>query len=538
MQNRIATMNNERQPVRVSQHSEISRHRSLHRVVSPDSIGHHRPLLVMKFGGTSVADAACIRRAVDIVRTVSGKSDVVVVVSAMAGVTNRLLEAAVHSEAGDYHFAANILLEIGDRHRIAINSLVNWADARNHLAGAMQALLDESDRLCRGTMLLGELTPRVKDSISSLGERLSAPLVAAALADQGMPSKAIDATDVIVTDSYFGGASPLMVPTRQRCEASLRPLLQKGIIPVVTGFIGATEEGTLTTLGRGGSDYSATILAAALSANEVVIWTDVDGLQTADPRWVTGVHTIPEISYREAAELAYFGAKVLHPKTLRALMDCGIPVWIRNTFIPEQPGTRITKNGPSHGKSVGALTAINEAALITLSGPSIATAPDLLARVFARTSAVHADVLLISQSSAQNDICLAVLSSRAKDVVEALRHELAQELEQDDSEQVILDDTVAMVSVVAQSMSRTPGAIGRLFGALGRENINLIAIAQGPTDCKSSFVVARKDLQATLLTTHREFHMENSDQSPNPITSSTRPALWYYQEARSRAEAD
>lgn len=530
-------MNNERQPNRVSQHSEISRHRSFHRVASTEAVGHHRPLLVMKFGGTSVADAACIRRVVDIVRTASGKSDVVVVVSAMAGVTNRLIEAAAQSEAGNYHSATSILLEIGDRHRTAINSLVNCADARNHLAEAMQSLLDECDRLCRGTMLLGELTPRAKDSISSLGERLSAPLMAAALADQSMPSKAIDATEVIVTDSYYGGASPLMVPTRQQCEASLRPLLHKGITPVVTGFIGATGEGTLTTLGRGGSDYSATILAAALSANEVVIWTDVDGLQTADPRSVTGVHTIPEISYREAAELAYFGAKVLHPKTLRALMDCGIPVWIRNTFFPEQPGTRITKNGPSNGKGVGALTAINEAALITLAGPSIATAPDLLARVFGATSAVHADALMISQSSAQNDICLAVLSSRAKDVVEALRHEFAQELEHDDSEQIILDDTVAMISVVAQSMRRTPGAIGRLFGALGRENINLIAIAQGATDCKTSFVVARKDLHAAILTTHREFQIESSDQPPNPISSPARP-LWFYQEAGPSAEAD
>jgi len=485
-----------------------------------------------------VADAACIRRVVEIVRAASQKSDVLVVVSAMAGVTNRLLEAAAHSQAGNYQPAATILHEIGERHQEAINTLVQSADAKNQLAAAMQLLLDESDRLCRGTVLLGELTPRVKDSVSSLGERLSAPLVAAALAEQGMMSKAIEATEVIVTDSYHGGADPLMIPTRAKCHASLLPLLQKGIIPVVTGFIGATEDGTLTTLGRGGSDYSATILAAALSADEVVIWTDVDGLLTADPRSVQGVCTIPEISYREAAELAYFGAKVLHPKTLRALMDSGIPVWIRNTFLPEQSGTRITKNGPSNGQGTGALTAINEAALITLSGPSIATAPDVLARVFAAASAVHADVLMISQSSAQNDICLAVLSSRAKDVVEALRHEFTQELEHDDSEQVILDDTVAMVSVVAQNMRKTPGAVGRLFGALGRENINLIAIAQGPTDCKTSFVVTRKDLKAALLTAHREFQVQTNDLSPNPISSSSRPALWYYQEARPRAEAD
>src|SRR6202041_4171554 len=188
------------------------------------------------------------------------------------------------------------------------------------------------------------------------GERLSAPLVAAALQECGVETEAIEATELIVTDGYHGAAEPAIDRTRERCEVRLRPLLQKGIVPVVTGFIGATPEGVLTTLGRGGSDYSATILGAALDADEVIIWTDVDGLMTADPRVVDGACTIPEISYREAAELARFGAKVLHPKTLRALTQCRVPLWIRNTFKPHSPGTRITPAGSAISGGVKGLT--------------------------------------------------------------------------------------------------------------------------------------------------------------------------------------
>ena len=207
---------------------------------------------------------------------------------------------------------------------------------------------------------------------------------------------------------------PVNGPTRQRCEARLRPLLHQGIVPVVTGFIGATAEGVLTTLGRGGSDYSATILGAALDADEVIIWTDVDGLMTADPRLVPDAVTIPEISYREAAELAHFGAKVLHPKTISAVTACGIPLWIRNTFSPDLPGTRITPDGSSADAGVKGLTAITEVVLITVGGPGIVGVPDVLGRTFATTAAVRANVLLITQSSSQNDICLVVASSAAQ----------------------------------------------------------------------------------------------------------------------------
>ena len=264
----------------------------------------------MKFGGTSVGDASAIQKVVDIIREASRDRDLVVVVSAMSGVTNQLIEAATQAQAGHRQAVETIFEQLRKRHDAVVSALIHSVPARTRIDRQMDKIFREGERLCQGTDLLRELTLRARDSISSLGERLSAPLIAAALTERGVASEAIEATELIQTDSCHGCADPRMDVTGERCEARLRPLLQKGVVPVVTGFIGATAEGVLTTLGRGGSDYSATILGAALEADEVTIWTDVDGLMTADPRLVPGASTIPEISYREAAELAHFGAKV------------------------------------------------------------------------------------------------------------------------------------------------------------------------------------------------------------------------------------
>jgi aspartate kinase len=492
----------------------------------------------MKFGGTSVGDASCIARVVEIIRTASRDNDVVVVVSAMGGVTNRLIEAATQSEAGDRKPVATIFEQLRTQHDAVVSALISSAAERTRISHKMQEIFREGDRLCEGTNLLRELTPRVRDSISSLGERLSAPLVAAALAEHGVLTEAIEATELVVTDSDHGAADPWMNQTRERCEARLRPLLGKGIVPVVTGYIGATVEGVLTTLGRGGSDYSATILGAALNADEVIIWTDVDGLLTADPRLVPGACTVPEISYREAAELAHFGAKVLHPKTLRAVMQCGIPLWIRNTFAPERLGTKITPTGPPSGGGVKALTAIGDVALITVGGPGIVGVPDVLGRTFATTAAVRADVLLISQSSSQNNICLIVSSVLAKHTVEALRHEFAQDLVHEKVEHITLDPSVAIVTVVGQNMRSISGIVGRTFSALGRKDVNIIASAQGSSECNISFVVAQKDMKTALVTTHREFQLGELDAQPLAVSSTAdEPVTWSYASERVSADA-
>src|SRR5246127_2041633 len=330
-------------------------------------------------------------------------------------------------------------------------------------------------------------------------------MFASALSELGVRGVAIEATELIVTDSYHGGAEPIIDVTRQRCEGRLRPLLQKGVVPVITGFIGASQDGALTTLGRGGSDYSATILSAALVADEVIIWTDVDGVLTADPRLVPDARIIPEISYREAAELAYFGAKVLHPKTLRAVMPAGIPVWIRNSFAPDRPGTKISQRGRSIGGGVKALTAIRDVALISVGGPGIVGVPDVVGRTFSTTAELRANVLLISPSSSQNDICFIVAAGDAQRTVEALRREFAQDLSHEVVDHITVDPKIAIVAVVGENMRGTRGVAGRTFAAMGRDNVNIIAIAQGSSETNISFVVEDSAMKQALLTAHREF---------------------------------
>jgi len=367
------------------------------------------------------------------------------------------------------------------QHETALSSLLPDEQKRARLRQRMEQVLAEGRRLCEGTALLRELTPRTLDAISSLGERLSAPLVAAAVHELGVCSEAIEATELVVTDAFHGGAEPQMELTREKSQALLRPLLEKGIVPIVTGFIGATAEGQLTTLGRGGSDYSATILGAALDADEVIIWTDVDGVLTADPRLVPEARTIPVISYREAAELAYFGAKVLHPKTLNPVIQAAIPVWIRNSFTPEKPGTKITPEGHTIGGGVKALTAIRDVTLITVGGPGIVGLPDVVGRTFSTTAEVRANVLLISQSSSQNDICFIVSTADAQRTVEALRKEFAHDLAHHKVEHITVDSN--------------------------------IAIAQGSSECNISFVIEEKAVKAALLTTHREFGLHKAEEA-------------------------
>jgi bifunctional aspartokinase / homoserine dehydrogenase 1 len=462
-------------------------------------------LQVMKFGGTSVGDATCIRRSAQIVTTAAKRGPVVGVVSAMSGVTNRLIGAADQAKRGDREAGKALTEGLREQHFEALSALVASEQIRAAVQNRIEEILSEAARLYEGTALLRELTPRTLDAISSLGERLCAPIFAATLNELGARGMAIEATELIMTDSFHGGAEPLTDATRQKSQARIGPLLKDGVTPVVTGFIGATADGALTTLGRGGSDYSATILGAALDAEEIIIWTDVEGVLTADPRLVSDARTIPEISYREAAELAYFGAKVLHPKTLRPVLPASIPVWIRNSFVPEKPGTKITAKGRSIGGGVKALTAIRDVALISVGGPGIVGVPDVVGRTFSTTAELRAEVLLISQSSSQNDICFIVAKAHAQATLEALRREFAQDLTHDVVEHITMDPEIAIVAVVGENMRGTPGVAGRTFHCLGQEGVNIIAIAQGSSETNISFVVSDKSVKQALLAAHREF---------------------------------
>jgi aspartokinase/homoserine dehydrogenase 1 len=489
-----------------------------------------KPVRVMKFGGTSVGDASCVGRVVEIIRNASRESSVAVVVSAMGGVTNRLIEAAMESKAGNKRGVAEIFGQLRKRHDEAVRTLIHSEDRRRGLQRKMDDLFIEGERLCQDTISLRELTPRELDAISGLGERLCAPLVAAALAEIGVASEAIEATELIMTDSYHGGAEPWLEPTRARCQFRVAPLLEKGVVPVVTGFIGASEEGMLTTLGRGGSDYSATILGAALDADGVVIWSDVAGLLTADPRLVEDACTIVEISYREAAELAHFGAKVLHPKTLRPVTQSGIPIWIKNTFAPYGPATKITPTGSPQAAGVRALTAIRDVALITVARPmdqgGAQAASDSLARVVEVVAAVRADVLLASQSSS-DEICVAVASAFAERTVAALKREFTVDPSHDEVKYTVVDSAVSVITLVGQNLRADSGVAAQVLAVFAQEEVNIIATGQGPSDCSMSFVVPLEQVKLALASLHRELSLGVGSPSGHAVTPVASPsAIW------------
>lgn len=465
-------------------------------------------LQVMKFGGTSVGNAECIQRAAEIVARAAREASVVAVVSAMGGVTNRLIDAAQASATGDVNAAGNLAESLQQQHDGAIEILIGDAERRAQLAAELKQIIEEVSSLCRGTALLRELTPRTLDAISSAGERLSARLLATALRELGVKAVAVEATELIVTDNQSGRAEPLMVETRQRASARLAPLLAEGTVPVVTGFIGATVDGKLTTLGRGGSDYSATILGAALDAKEIIIWTDVDGVLSADPRLVPEARTLQEISYNEAAELAYFGAKVLHPKTLRPVSEAGIPVWIRNSFFPERNGTQITASGHPTRRGVKAITAMGNVTLITVGGRGIVGLPGVAAKTFTAAASAQANVLLISQSSSGNDICFIIDSGDATCTVTELRAAFAADLAHNEVEHITVNSEIAIVAVVGDRMRGTPGIAGRTFSALGRRGINIIAIAQGSSEYNVSLVIDAGQMREVVQALHSEFGLQ------------------------------
>jgi aspartate kinase len=465
-------------------------------------------LQVMKFGGTSVGDASCIRRAAEIIERAARGGRVVAVVSAMGGVTNRLIEAAQASASGNRPTAMQIAETLRKQHHDVVEDLIRNDERRAKLTADIETIIEEVTGLCYGTALLRELTPRVFDEILSIGERLSARLVANALCEVDLKGVAVEATELIVTDNASGRAEPLMPQTRDKATARLLPLLADNSVPVVTGFIGATAAGMLTTLGRGGSDYSATILGGALSATEVIIWTDVDGVLTADPRLVPEARTLREISYNEAAELAYFGAKVLHPKTLRPVSEAGIPVWIRNSFAPERYGTKITATGHPTARGVKAITAISDVSLITVGGRGIVGLPGVAAKTFVAAALAQANILLISQSSSQNDICFIINSEDEARTVEELRQAFALDLAHHAVEHITVNSEIAIVAIVGERMRGLLGIAGRTFSALGRRGVNIIAIAQGSSEYNVSFVVEAALMKEAVQTLHSEFGLQ------------------------------
>jgi aspartate kinase len=464
-------------------------------------------LIVMKFGGTSVGSAERIAEAAQLAADSAAQGhQVVVVTSAMSKVTDSLIAAARQASAG--HWDPVIRQQLYDRHKAVADAVVGRDPARQ--AAVLEALgqrLDRFEKLCFGLSMIHELTPRLLDAISGTGEMLTAPLLAAAIAARGRASQPVDATELIVTTDQFGGAEPLLDETRAKTQARLQAVLATGAVPVVTGFIAATRDGVLTTLGRGGSDYSASIIGAALDADEVWIWTDVDGVMTANPSEVPDARTLAEISYSEASELAYYGAKVLHYKTILPASRQRIPVRILNSFNPTHPGTRVSAQGDPSAASVKAVTSIRGVILVAINGTGMQGIPGIAAKAFDVVAARQANILMISQASSENNICFVISAAEAPGVVTALRSALEIELLRGHIEEIAAEP-VAIVAAVGDRMRGTPGIAATVFTALGADGINVIAISQGSSERNISLVVREPDAAPAVRAIHRAFYIE------------------------------
>ena len=462
-----------------------------------------KDLLVMKFGGTSVGSAGRMRVAAELVAAERSKRPVVVVVSAMSKITDLLLDTMRHAEAGDHSGIETNLAVLRARHEEACRELLP-AERQPAVQATVHELIAEFERIVKGMAMLNVRPPRSVDEAVATGERLSALLVAERLAAAGTSAEAVNAWDVVVTDAVFGNASPLMDPTREKASARLLPLLEAGVVPVVTGFNGATADGRPTTLGRGGSDFSASILAAALDASELWIWTDVDGIMSADPRLVPDARVLPEVTYAEAAELAYAGAKVLHPKTLAPLAEKKIPVWSKNSFAPEKPGTRIV---PAIAEATGtrAVASMTHVALVSIEPAS----PEMngvriMARALEAVARADVELLLVSSSSYRQNFCFLVREQELERSVEALESALSLEFAHHYLLPPAIDRNVGLLAAVGEGMQGKTGLAGRIFTAISRVNVNIIAIAQGSSELTIAVVVRRDGLERAVKSVHAE----------------------------------
>ena len=462
-----------------------------------------RPLLVMKFGGTSVGSPAAIARAADLVLQQVRNCRVAVVVSAMSQVTNTLLAALDAGSSGDQDSLADSLAKLREKHQAACTELL--PTSRQHpVRKRMEAILGDFERVARGVLLLGERPPKAVDAAAPTGERLSALLLSEVLKARGVQSESISGERLIVTDGVHGAATPLLEETGANTETVLRPLLHGETVPVVTGYNGATREGIATTLGRGGSDFSAAILAAALRADELWIWSDVDGILSGDPTIASDARLLDEVTYNEAAELAYNGAKVLHAKTLAPVADAGIPVRIKNSFHPERPGTRISAK-PAGEPGVRAVTSLADVVLISIEAADLSiSGAQLMARALQAAARAKVDVLLLSRSSFRQNFCMLVHVREVEAVLECLREELALEIAHGYLHPIGVDRSVGLLAAVGEGMRGTPGLAGRLFTAISRENVNIIAIAQGSSELTIAIVVNQHDLHTAVSAIHKE----------------------------------
>ncbi len=460
----------------------------------------------MKFGGTSMGSAERMKVAAKLTAEQHAKRPVAIVVSAMSKITDLLLDTLSKAEAGDEAGLEANLVTLKSRHIECLNHLLPHA----HQAAAketVESLVAEFSRIARGMLMLRDRPLRSVDEAIAIGERLSAALITAYLNSQDIAAEAVNAARVIATDAVFGNATPIMDQTRGRACNVLEPLLARKVVPVVTGFNASTLDGRPTTLGRGGSDFSASILAASLDAAELWIWTDVDGIMSADPRLVKNPRVLPEVTYAEAAELAYAGAKVLHPRTLAPLAEHKIPVWSKNSFAPEKPGTRIVPDiDAGHGPR--AVTSMTNIAMVSLTpANSAVSGTRIMSEAIEALSRADVEVLLFTSSSYTQSFCFLIRQSELDQAKEFLEESLELEFAHGYLKPMDIDREVGLVAVVGEGMRGTPGLAGRIFTAISRNDINIIAIAQGSSELTIAIVIQRKDLEKAVVSIHEECGM-------------------------------
>jgi aspartokinase/homoserine dehydrogenase 1 len=459
---------------------------------------------ILKFGGSSLATADCIRDVVRIVLEEARRGPVIVVVSAFQGVTNQLLDCARLAEKGDRRFEAG-WKKIAGRHHAIVNDLLG-RQRRNRIRSQVDTLLGDLHDTLHGVQLLGHAPPRARDLIASFGERLCALIVAAHLA-RVHPARFVDARQFVITDNQFTNANVIFSKTNRAARRYFTELFRprrRRPIPVVTGFIGSTSDGQTTTIGRNGSDYTAAILGGALGASAIEIWTDVDGVLSADPKAVAPAFVLPQITYEEAMELSYFGAKVLHPAAIAPAVARRIPLLIKNTFHPEAPGTLISGDRSDGDQLAKGISSIAGLTLLTLRGLSMVGVPGIAERLFRALASRGVNVILISQASSEHTICFAVREADTASAIASVRHEFRFEFQ---NHLTSLDEkpNQAIVAVVGDEMKGHPGVSGKVFGALGRHNINISAIAQGASERNISCVIDATQQVRALNVIHQVF---------------------------------
>lgn len=455
---------------------------------------------VLKFGGTSVGSAENIQKVKEIL--MGQDDDVIVVVSALGGITDKILSAAKMAAIGTGYFQAE-LTEINTRHYQTIEKLF-VAEKEADVKAKTTVLLEELERIIQGVSLIGELTPKTLDKIGGFGERLSSLIISEFIPE----AKWFDSSKLIKTNSDFGKAIVDFGQTNQLIQAAFASFSGIAIVP---GFISSNEAGEYTTLGRGGSDYTGAILAAAMDVASLEIWTDVNGFMTADPRVISKAYTIKTLSYSEAMELSHFGAKVIYPPTILPVYKKGIPVRIKNTMEPENEGTLIT-DSKLNGRDlpIKGISSISNITLITIQGLGMVGVTGISARLFGALARQNVNVILISQASSENSISFAIDSSSSSKAEAAIRQEFDREIQLDQINKITIEENLAIVAIVGENMKHATGVAGKLFNTIGRNGINIIAIAQGASELNISWVVKISDLRKTLNVVHESFFLSEN----------------------------